>query len=330
MTPARLKNSAAAACPFGRRATPPAAGNVLVPGAEPSPRRPARFPKLGHDRPRAKLAAPVHFPPNCSPTMNASEPIRLQKYLADAGVCSRRAAETMIVAGEIWVNSAKAKLGQKITPGLDRVTANGKSIRAVAQPKVTLAMNKPRGLLCSNDDPHHAETIFTVLPRDFAKLRFFCAGRLDKDSEGLVILTTDGDLAHRLMHPSNVVVKRYYVELKQPFPVARVPLLLKGIVFDGERLKVEKAALVNPGAAKESTQLDVHMHHGKKREIRQLFTALGYDMKRLRRYQIGSFPLRGIPLHAVKQLSSKEIAQLFRTPQPWTPNKPAAQPVLFD
>jgi 23S rRNA pseudouridine2605 synthase len=246
--------------------------------------------------------------------MPNDEPIRLQKFLADAGVCSRRAAEAMIVAGEVWVNGAKAVLGQKITPGVDKVTASGKSVRPIAQPKVTLAMNKPRGLVCSNEDPHHEETIFTVLPRDFSKLRFFCAGRLDKDSEGLVILTTDGDLAHRLMHPSNVVVKRYYVALKQPFPAARLPLLLKGIMFDGERLKVEHAALVNAGASHDSTQLDVHMHHGKKREIRQLFTALGYDVKRLRRYQIGAFPLRGIPLHAVKQLSTKEIEMLFRVP----------------
>lgn len=262
--------------------------------------------------------------------MTGIAPIRLQKFLADAGVCSRRAAEAMIATGEVWVNSVQARLGQKITPGLDKVTANGKSVRAVPQPKVTLALNKPRGLVCTNEDPHHEETIFTVLPRDFARLRFFCAGRLDKESEGLVILTTDGDLAHRLMHPSNIVVKRYYVELKQPFPTTRLPLLLKGIVFDGERLKVERAALVNPGAAKDSTQLDVHMHHGKKREIRQLFTALGYDVKRLRRYQIGAFPLRGIPLHAVKQLSSKEIAQLLRTPQPWGPPRTAAQSVLFD
>lgn len=247
--------------------------------------------------------------------MPDNELIRLQKFLADAGICSRRSAEAMIARGEVWVNGAKAVLGQKVTPGVDKVTAAGKSVRPIAQPRVTLAMNKPRGLICSNEDPHHEETIFTVLPRDFARLRFFCAGRLDKDSEGLVILTTDGDLAHRLMHPSNVVVKRYYVELKQPFPSARMKLLLKGIVFEGERLKVEHAALVNAGASGESTQLDVHMHHGKKREIRQLFTALGYDVKRLRRYQIGAFPLRGIPLHAVKQLSTKEIEMLFRTPR---------------
>jgi 23S rRNA pseudouridine2605 synthase len=249
-------------------------------------------------------------------------PLRLQKYLAEAGVCSRRAAEALIAQGEVWVNGSVASLGQKITPGSDKVTVSGKPVRTTAQPRLTLAMHKPRGLVCSNDDPHHAETIFTVLPREFARHRFFCAGRLDKESEGLVILTTDGDLAHRLMHPSNVVVKRYYVLLKQPFPRTRIPLLLKGIVMEGERLKVERANLVGDGGpVAESTQLDVHMHHGKKREIRQLFTTLGYDVKRLKRYQIGSFPLRGIPLRAVKLLSTKEIDLLFRVPAAPRPAK---------
>ncbi|MBS0632274.1 MAG: rRNA pseudouridine synthase [Verrucomicrobia bacterium] len=246
--------------------------------------------------------------------MSSAEPIRLQKYLADAGVCSRRAAEALIAQGEVWVNSSKATLGQKITPGIDKVTVSGKSVRTTAQPRITLAMHKPRGLICSNDDPHNPETIFTVLPREFAKYRFFCAGRLDKDSEGLLILTTDGDLAHRLMHPSNLVVKRYHVILKQPFPASRLPLLVKGIVLEGERLKVERAALISPNAANTATSLDVHMHHGKKREIRQLFTTLGYDVKRLKRYQIGAFRLKGIPLHAVKLLSSKEIESLFFVP----------------
>jgi 23S rRNA pseudouridine2605 synthase len=247
--------------------------------------------------------------------MSSAEPIRLQKFIADSGVCSRRAAEVAIAHGEVWVNGEKASLGQKITPGVDKVTVRGKTVRTTAQPKITLAMNKPRGLICSNDDPHHGDTIFSVLPREFSKYRFFCAGRLDLDSEGLVILTTDGSLAHRLMHPSNVVVKRYYVILKQPFPAQRLALLVKGIVLEGERLKVERAALVNPGANQASTYLDVHMHHGKKREIRQLFTTLGYDVKRLRRYQIGALRLKGIPLHAVKQLSTKEIEMLFDSPR---------------
>src|SRR3954468_7893140 len=209
------------------------------------------------------------------------EAIRLQKFIADAGLCSRRAAEALVVQGEVWVNGVAATIGQKVNPGVDRVTVSGKPVRTTAQPRITVAVHKPRGLVCSNDDPHHAATVFELLPREFSKFRFFCAGRLDLDSEGLVILTTDGDLAHRLMHPSNVVVKRYHVILKQPFPAARLPLLIKGIVLEGERLKGERASLINPSAAKRATNLDVHMHHGKKREIRLLFTTLGFDVKRL-------------------------------------------------
>jgi 23S rRNA pseudouridine2605 synthase len=247
--------------------------------------------------------------------MSSSEPIRLQKYLADAGICSRRAAEALIAQGQVWVNGSAATLGQKVNPGVDRITTGGKAVRSTAQPRITLAMHKPRGLVCSNDDPHNPDTIFTVLPREFSRFRFFCAGRLDKDSEGLVILTTDGDLAHRLMHPSNLVVKRYHVILEKPFPAKRLPLLVKGITVEGERLKVERAALIHPGPANDATNLDVHMHHGKKREIRLLFTKLGYEVKRLRRYQIGGFRLKGIPLRAMKKLAPGEIETLFHTPR---------------
>lgn len=246
--------------------------------------------------------------------MKESETIRLQKYLADAGVCSRRAAETLIAEGEVWVNGVCATIGQKVAPETDRITVRGKLVRNT-QPLITVAVHKPRGLVCSNDDPHNPATVFDLLPREFARYRFFCAGRLDKDSEGLVILTTDGDLAHRLMHPSNTVVKRYHVILKQPYPATRIGQLLKGVVIEGERLKVEYAALVNPGPAKTSTSLDVHMHHGKKREIRQLFIALRHEVKRLRRYQIGALRLKGIPLRAMKQLSSKDISLLFKVPR---------------
>jgi 23S rRNA pseudouridine2605 synthase len=246
--------------------------------------------------------------------MSAAEPIRLQKYLADAGLCSRRAAEVLIARGEVWVNGQAATLGQKVIPGEDRVTTGGKAVRTTAQPRITLAMHKPRGLVCTNDDPFNPETVFTVLPREFAKFRFFCAGRLDKDSDGLVILTTDGELAQRLTHPSNLVTKRYHVVLEKPFPATRLRQLVKGVMFEGEHLKVERAAIVNAGSDKSGTSLDVHMHHGKKREIRLLFTTLGYDVKRLTRYQIGAFRLKGIPLRAMKQLSTKEIESLFHSP----------------
>jgi len=257
--------------------------------------------------------------------MSASspEPIRLQKFLADSGVCSRRAAEALISEGEVFVNGRQAETGQKIVPGVDKVTVQGRSVRARPQPKMTLAVNKPRGLICSNDDPHNPETIFSLLPPELARLRFFCAGRLDKDSEGLVILTTDGDLANRLMHPRHVVVKRYHVRLEQPFPRSKLPRLISGVVIEGERLKVERAALIQP-SGDASPQLDVWMHHGKKREIRQLFLSLGFPVKRLRRYQIGALQSRGIPLRAVKQLSTKEVDSLFKVPRAPLPEHRAA------
>jgi 23S rRNA pseudouridine2605 synthase len=260
-----------------------------------------------------KLAAHPEFEP--STFMASADLIRLQKFIADAGVCSRRSAEALITQGEVWVNGKVAALGQKISAATDKVTVSGKTVRTTVQPRITVAVHKPRGLVCSNDDPHHAATVFELLPREFSKFRFFCAGRLDLDSEGLVVLTTDGDLAHRLMHPSNIVVKRYHVVLKQAFPAARLAQLIRGVIIEGERLKVERAALINASVSHASTDLDVHMHHGKKREIRQVFTTLGFDVKRLRRYQIGALQLKGIPLRAGKVLSPKDITALFNNPR---------------
>ncbi len=111
------------------------------------------------------------------------EPVRIQKFIAESGLCSRRAAEALITAGEVYVNGQAATLGQKIDPSADKVTVRGKSIRPQAQAKITLVMHKPRGVICSNSDPHEDRTIFDLLPREWARLRLFCAGRLDKDSE---------------------------------------------------------------------------------------------------------------------------------------------------
>jgi len=254
------------------------------------------------------------------------EPVRIQKLIADAGLCSRRAAEQLIAAGEVYVNGQAATIGQKVDPTQDKVTVRGKPVRAQGQPRITLVMHKPRGVVCSNSDPHADQTIFDLLPREWARLRLFCAGRLDKDSEGLVILTSDGDLAHKLMHPSNLVVKRYYVSLEEAFPSARLRQLLRGVTIEGEHLKVERAYLVNARADKSSPELDVHMHHGKKREIRQLFTALGFEVRRLRRYQIGALRLKGIPLRGVKQLSTKEIQSLFAVPRSHSRDETASDP----
>ena len=186
----------------------------------------------------------------------------IQKFIADAGsICSRRAAEASLVAqGEVWVNGKMAVLGAKVTPGVDKVTVGGKIVRTQPQPRITLARpTSPAGSSARTTTPTIPRRIFVLLPREYSRFRFFCAGRLDKDSEGLVILTTDGDLANRLMHPSNQVMKRYHVTLKAPFPASRLPRLVKGLTFEGERLKVERAAIINPKADGTGHRtLDIH------------------------------------------------------------------------
>lgn len=253
------------------------------------------------------------------------QPVRLQKFLADAGIASRRAAEELIEQGLVEVNGRVATIGTKVTPGVDRVRCHGRLVADTPQRRIVVAVNKPRGLVCSNDDPEHPRTVFELLPPHLRAMRFFCAGRLDLESEGLVILTTDGDIAHRLTHPSHLVTKRYHVRLKEPVPKSFLPKLIKGVVLEGERLKVERAFLLGPKGVEASADVEVHLHHGKKREIRQLFSALGHDVRRLRRFQIGAFPLKGIPLRGALVLSNRQTALLF-APDRKAPARARRQP----
>lgn len=244
--------------------------------------------------------------------MHSTQLIRTQKLLADAGLCSRRVAEDYIKNGEVTINGKIAEIGSKVNPETDDVRLNGRRVKARKSPQIVLALNKPKGFICSNDDPHNERTVFELLPAEFAQERLFCAGRLDKDSEGLLILTNDGELAHQLMHPSNAVTKRYQVSLKQPYPKEKLFRLTRGVTVEGEKLKVEKAVFLGDRNKSEGTELDLAMHHGKKREIRRLFQALHYDVKKLKRYQIGKYSIKGMPKGAGIQLTDREIKLLFK------------------
>jgi 23S rRNA pseudouridine2605 synthase len=237
--------------------------------------------------------------------------MRLQKYLAEQGYCSRREADALVLQGRVRVNGHVAEPGQRIRSGEDTVKVGNRVVRPRNIADLTLAINKPTGLICSHRDPHNLQTVYDLLPKSLRKHRLLCAGRLDKDSEGLVILTSDGDLANRLMHPSGLIEKRYRVTLTKPFPADRIRLLCRGVNVDGELLKVEQARVTGSAEMVSSPDVEIRMHHGKNREIRRLFSTLGYTVKRLRRYQVGSFSLRGFPLRGVKVLSMKEINQLL-------------------
>ena len=243
--------------------------------------------------------------------MKPDSTVRLQKVMAERGIASRRQCEAYIEEERVTVNGRIARLGTKVDPLKDEIHLDGKKISAPrkAHETVVLAMHKPPGTLCSNADPHHSKTIFDLVPPPFKHLRLFCAGRLDQESEGLLILTNDGALAQKLTHPSHAVIKRYRVTLDRPFNEKHIRTLLEGITWEGERLKVER--VIPERSAGPAVKLELHLQHGKKREIRRLLHALGYEVKRLQRFQIGRLPLRGITRGKCRRLTPDEVARLF-------------------
>lgn len=238
------------------------------------------------------------------------KPERIQKIIAAAGVCSRREAERLIADGLVRVNGKIAELGTKALVS-DAIFVNNKPLLRQPEPPVALIMNKPKGFICSNEDPFNARTVFELVPPPFSKMRLFCAGRLDKDSEGLLVLTNDGALAHRLTHPGEGVIKRYRVLLNKPFDPADIPKLLEGVEDEGEWLKAEKVIPSPAGSPDAAQRVEVHLCHGKKREVRRLFEAHRYFVKKLVRHQIGGMVLKNLPKGGVRRLSNKDIEKLF-------------------
>lgn len=242
--------------------------------------------------------------------MPEQEPQRIQKLIANSGLCSRREAERQIEEGNVRVNGKVAQLGDKATPDA-AIFVNNKPILHKEERPITLVMNKPKGVLCTNADPHAERTVFDLLPPDLQRQRLFCAGRLDKDSEGLLIITNDGDLAHRLSHPSTEIVKRYRVVLHRDFNKEDIPKLMAGTEFEGDFLKAEKVIPAPAVGDGHKRRLEVHLHHGKKREVRRLFEANRYFVKKLVRVQIGGIVLKNIARGGIKILGKKDIERLF-------------------
>lgn len=241
--------------------------------------------------------------------MNEPAEQRIQKIIAASGLCSRREAERYIDDGLVRVNGKVATLGDKATPDAD-IFVDNKPLLKKPERKVTLVMNKPKGYVCTNSDPNAGRTVFDLLPPDLRRLRLFCAGRLDKDSEGLLVITNDGELANRITHPSTQLIKRYRVVLHRDFNPDDIPKLLEGTEYDGDFLKAEKVIPAPALGDDHRRRLEVHLHHGKKREVRRLFEANRYFVKKLVRVQIGGIVLKNIPKGGIKVLGRKELDRL--------------------
>ncbi len=232
--------------------------------------------------------------------------IRLQKFLAEAGVASRRAAEEIIVAGRVAVNGEVVQeLGAKIEPGRDRVTVDGHPTRP--KRKLYLALNKPRGLVCSRLDEHGRPTVFDLLPKEWGHLH--SVGRLDYASEGLLFLTNDGEFSLRLTHPRYGVRKKYVATVAGRVDAAMLGRFTHGVRHEGELLKAEKARLVSATAG--SSVVELELSEGKYREVRRLFESQGLSVKRLQRVQIGKVKLGELRTGRWRALTEAEINSLL-------------------
>ena len=226
--------------------------------------------------------------------------MRLNRFLAAAGIGSRRHCDELIAAGRVTING-KVCTDFSAQPGAgDHVKADGKLVRAA--PPLTIMLHKPAGFVSTRKDQHARDTIFDLLPPKFSRL--FNVGRLDAQTEGLLILTNDGELAQRLTHPRYECEKEYDVMLDRPWDSALAPKLLRGIFLDGQRAKFVRLHAISP------TRLRIVLRQGINRQIRRMFEAVGYRVKHLVRIRVGNLRLGDLPPGQCRVLTARELDKL--------------------
>ncbi|BAT72462.1 23S rRNA pseudouridine2605 synthase [Thermosulfidibacter takaii ABI70S6] len=234
------------------------------------------------------------------------EKLRLNKFLAECGLGARRKVERLIDEGKVAVNGIVVKeYGFRVDPGKDIVTVDGRVVEI--QPKVYIAFNKPRNILTTMKDERGRLTVYDVLP--IKDLRVFPVGRLDRASRGLLLLTNDGELAYRLLHPKYHVPKRYIVTVEGSPPEEKLNKLRRGIYLypEGKTLPCEIRVI---DRQKWHTKLEVILKEGRKRQIRRMFKKIGYPVKDLIRVAVGPITLKGLPEGHYRYLTGEEVNTL--------------------
>lgn len=251
-----------------------------------------------------------------------AEPVRIQKALADAGVASRRAAEQLIAAGRVTVNGRLAVTGERVDPEHDVLTVDGQTVGGRAAP-VYLVLAKPAGVTSTVADRHARRTVVDLVPPDLRRRarRLYPVGRLDLDSEGLLLLTNDGDWAQRMLHPSHAVEREYAVGLREPLDADQRRRLESGVALEEGVAVVDAlrsatatevrllSELLGPTAGSLSWYRAV-LHQGWKRQLRRMFSAVGARVERLVRVRFGTLRLAGMSLGEVRELTARERRQL--------------------
>ena len=233
--------------------------------------------------------------------------IRLQKFFTDSGVLSRRAAEDEIRAGRVRVNGTVAEIGQRIDPARDTVTYQGKVIAySPAAPRHYVLLNKPRGYVTTLSDEKGRRTVADLV-KDLG-VRLYPVGRLDMDSDGLLLLTDDGALTERLTHPRHEIAKRYLVAVKGAVTPEQLERLNAPFILDGYRTL--PARVTRSGSENGNTLLTVELREGRNRQIRKMCAEVGLRILRLSRVAIGKITLGDLPVGKHRLLTDDEVAYL--------------------
>ena len=233
---------------------------------------------------------------------------RLHKTLAHAGIASRRASEKLIAEGRVTVNGrVVTDLGTKVDPSQDAIKVDGKRVAAAPVRKTYLVLHKPRGVVTTMSDPEGRPTVAGLVRG--LRTRVYPVGRLDYDSEGLLLLTDDGDLARDLMHPGSGVEKRYLAKVRgRPDPEA-LRRLSRGIPLDGRRTGPARVRLLRAG---ENPWLEIVIAEGRNRQVRRMLQAVGHPVQKLRRTAYGGVELGTLEPGAYRALTPAELRKLRR------------------
>ena len=240
--------------------------------------------------------------------LTMTQTTRLNKYLAAAGIASRRGAEDIIAQGRVQINHITVTSPAIAVHHTDQVSVDGVIIRSIAEPKIW-RYHKPVGLICSHADPQGRPTIFEHLPKNLG--RVMSVGRLDLNSEGLLLLTNNGDISRYLEHPSNQISRHYKVRIhgvpsRETLRCIKNGVTIDGIAYQGANVKIIKQT--------QGTNCWIHitLHEGKNREIRKIFQHFGHHVSRLIRTSYGEFELGELLQTEVMQVSKHDVATLYK------------------
>jgi len=232
-------------------------------------------------------------------------PIRLNKYIANAGICSRREADDLIISGAVAINGViVTELGTKVLP-TDAVQYGGETL--VSEKKKYVLLNKPKGYITTMDDPQERRTVMALV-KDACKERLYPVGRLDRNTSGLLLFTNDGDIAKKLTHPRYGVTKLYHVELDRALSKSDMDRLWDGIELEDGIVKVDDVAYIDESQNKK--EIGIEIHTGKNRVIRRIFETLGYEVVKLDRTMFAGLTKKDIPRGMWRFLSEKEVSYL--------------------